>query len=80
MNGTLLDGAAIGVIFGSVIRGGGVDGDNCDPRGRRTGPVNTTVQRPVYGTPSGIGGIRNGGWGGRTEAAGKNGRIYVGGA
>lgn len=61
-------GTAIGVIFGSVIRGGGVDGDNCDPRGRRTGPVNTTVQRPVYGTPSGIGGIRNGGWGGRTAA------------
>src|SRR5690349_4691310 len=51
-------GTAIGVIFGSVIRGGGVDGDNCDPRGTRRGPVNTTVQRPVYGTPSGMGGMR----------------------
>ena len=60
-------GTAIGIIFGSVIRGGGVDGDNCDPRGHHRGPVNTSVQRPVYGTPSGIGGIRTGGgWGGGT--------------
>ena len=59
-------GTGIGVIFGSVIRGGGVDGDNCDPRPRTRGPVNTTVSRPVYGTPSGMGGIRTGGWGGNT--------------
>ena len=65
-------GTGIGVIFGSVIRGGGVDGDNCDPRGTRNrGPVNTSVHRPVYGTPSGMGGIRTGstgGWGGNTGA------------
>jgi hypothetical protein len=64
-------GTAIGIIFGSVIRGGGVDGDNCDPRGARRGPTNTTVQRPVYGTPSGMGGIRTGGtggWGGGSGA------------
>jgi len=64
-------GTAIGVIFGSVIRGGGVDGDNCDPRGTHRGtrgPVNTTVQRPVYGTPSGMGAVRGGGWGGGTGA------------
>jgi hypothetical protein len=62
-------GTGIGVIFGSVIRGGVVDGDNCDPRGtRRTGgAVNTSVQRPVYGTPS-RGGIGTGGWGGNTGA------------
>ena len=66
-------GTAIGVIFGSVIRGGVVDGDNCDPRGTHRGtrgPVNTTVQRPVYGTPSGVGGMRSpGGWGGGGGAA-----------
>jgi hypothetical protein len=62
-------GTAIGIIFGSVIRGGGVDGDNCDPRGmHRGGAVNTSVQRPVYGSPSGMGGIRNGGWGGGSGA------------
>jgi hypothetical protein len=60
-------GGGWGTIFGAVIRGGGVDGDNCDPRGARRGPTNTTVQRPVYGTnPTGMGGIRTGGdWGGR---------------
>ena len=65
-------GTAIGIIFGSVIRGGVVDGDNCDPRGTRRGsrgPVNTTVQRPVYGTPAGVGGIRTGGWGGGSGVA-----------
>jgi hypothetical protein len=66
-------GTGIGVIFGSVIRGGGVDGDNCDPRGgvRRTGgtAVNTSVQRPVYGSPTGMGSARTGGWGGRTGGA-----------
>lgn len=33
-------------IFGVVIRGGGVDGDNCDPRPRGNRPPRTT---PVYG-------------------------------
>jgi hypothetical protein len=51
-------GTVIGVIFGSVLRGGGVDGDNCDPR--------PTSRRPVYGggqvyqpaNPGGMGGGR----------------------
>jgi hypothetical protein len=56
-------GTAIGVIFGSVIRGGGVDGDNCELHRRR--PTNTSVQRPDYGSnPSGMAGVRTGGWGG----------------
>jgi hypothetical protein len=65
-------GTAIGIIFGSVIRGGGVDGDNCDPRHTHRGPVNTSVQRPVYGVPTGMGGIRTGGtggWGGGSGVA-----------
>ena len=53
-------GGGWGTIFGAVIRGGGVDGDNCDPRGtRRTGiPQQRT---PDYGRPAGMGGIRSGG-------------------
>jgi hypothetical protein len=63
-------GTAIGVIFGSVIRGGGVDGDNCDPRGTRRGGSSVT-QRPDYGSnPSGMAGVRTGGWGGATATAG----------
>lgn len=61
-------GTAIGVIFGSVIRGGGVDGDNCDPRGRRggTGQEHSVVYgRPGAANP-GMGSIRTGGWGGGT--------------
>lgn len=62
-------GTAIGVIFGSVIRGGAVDGDNCELHRRR--PTNTAVQRPVYGTnPSGMADARTGGWGGRTATIG----------
>ena len=57
-------GNVLGGIFGSVIRGGGVDGDNCDPRGRRGG---AGQQHPVYGSnPGGMGTIRTGGWGGGT--------------
>jgi hypothetical protein len=60
-------GTAIGVIFGSVIRGGGVDGDNCDLHRR---PSTSTTQRPVYGgNPSGMAGARTGGWGGTTATA-----------
>jgi hypothetical protein len=59
-------GGGWGTIFGAIIRGGGVDGDNCDPRGgtvqRRGG-----TQMPVYNpNPGGMGGARTGGYGGRT--------------
>ena len=62
-------GTAMGGIFGAVIRGGVVDGDNCDlhrsPRSGARGPVNTTVNYPVYGrNPGGMTGVRSGGWGG----------------
>jgi hypothetical protein len=68
-------GTAIGVIFGSVIRGGGVDGDNCDLHRRRP----TTTQRPDYGRPpAGMAGVRNGGWGGATATTG--GARPIGGA
>jgi hypothetical protein len=65
-------GGGWGTIFGAIIRGGGVDGDNCDPRGRRTG---SGSQRPVYGRPDygsnpGMGTIRTGGWGGGTTITG----------
>jgi hypothetical protein len=54
-------GGVIGGVIGVVVRGGGVDGDNCeihDRRGRR---------RPVYSPmPGGVaGGRRPGGWGGQ---------------
>ena len=40
-------GSVLGGIFGTILRGGVVDGDHCDPRtdGRRRG-------RPTYGGPS----------------------------
>ena len=45
-------------IFGAVIRGGGVDGDNCDPRPRSTAG-RPPMRAPVYGSnPSGMGGGR----------------------
>ena len=61
-------GPAIGAIFGAVIRGGGVDGDNCDPRGgAHRGPTAIGAQMPVYGQPP-RGATRGGGWGGTTAA------------
>lgn len=49
--GTGGNGGGWGGIFGAVIRGGGVDGDNCDPRPRTSRPGTTG---PVYnGNPSG---------------------------
>ena len=48
-------GGGWGTIFGAVIRGGGVDGDNCDPRGGRARPQTRAPiygQNPVYGQPS----------------------------
>jgi hypothetical protein len=63
-------GTVMGGVFGAVIRGGVVDGDNCDlhrsPRSGARGPVNTAVNYPVYGRNPGMGAIRGGGWGGRT--------------
>lgn len=63
-------GSILGGIFTVVIRGGGVDGDNCDPRteGR---PAHTSVNNriPVIGTFPGSGrmggGFPGGGRGGR---------------
>jgi len=56
-------GSVLGGIFGSVIRGGVVDDDHCDPRGggvRRGGrPIGGDVYRP-----SGTGGMIGAGMGG----------------
>lgn len=41
-------GGVLGGIIGAVIRGGGVDGDHCEPHGRRGGVY---TGRPVY-TPT----------------------------
>jgi hypothetical protein len=44
-------GGGWGTIFGAVIRGGGVDGDNCDPRGTRR----PTAGGGTYGgNPAGV--------------------------
>lgn len=52
-------GGGWGGIFGAVIRGGGVDGDNCDPRPRSTAG-RPPMRAPVYGTnPNGMGSGRN---------------------
>ncbi|HET9425880.1 MAG TPA: hypothetical protein VFO55_10950 [Gemmatimonadaceae bacterium] len=57
--GTGGSGGGWGGIFGVVIRGGGVDGDNCEPRPRsRPGTRTTPVYSPNpsaggYGFPSG---------------------------
>ena len=46
-------GSGWGGIFGAIIRGGGVDGDNCDPRPNSTRPP---MRTPVYnGNPNGMG-------------------------
>ena len=57
-------GAVLGGIFGAVIRGGGVDGDNCDPRtegGRGRVPVSINNRIPIVGTFPGSGRIGGGG-------------------
>jgi hypothetical protein len=52
-------GGIMGGIFGAIIRGGTVDGDNCDPRG---GAGRYPSHPPVYGgnpnAPTGAGGAR----------------------
>lgn len=64
-------GSILGGIFTVVIRGGGVDGDQCDPRtdGRRRGPMSVNNRIPVIGTFPGSGRIGGGGFpgGGRTR-------------
>lgn len=58
-------GAVLGGILGAVIRGGAVDGDNCerDHGGRRRGgrPVYGPNTGGVYGSPGGVYGGRTGG-------------------
>jgi hypothetical protein len=53
-------GIGMGGIFGAIIRGGGVDGDNCDPRpsGSNRRPTGQPVYVPNSGRP--IGGIVGG--------------------
>jgi hypothetical protein len=48
-------GSILGSIFGAIIRGGTVDGDHCDPRGRgRRGPPPGFPASPLpRGTPGG---------------------------
>jgi len=41
-------GGVFGGGTGSVIRGGGVDGDHCDPHGRRGGGIGIIFRSPVY--------------------------------
>jgi hypothetical protein len=48
-------GTGWGGIFGAIIRGGVVDGDNCDSRG---GGARRPQGRPVYGRPGGMGEAR----------------------
>ncbi|MEO5902819.1 MAG: hypothetical protein ABIQ55_02285 [Gemmatimonadaceae bacterium] len=64
-------GSVLGGIFSVVIRGGGVDGDQCDPRtdGRGRGPISINNRIPVIGTFPGSGRIGGGGMsrGGRTR-------------
>jgi hypothetical protein len=55
------DGSGIGIggIFGAIIRGGTVDGDNCDPRpsGNNRRPTRT---QPIYQNPMNPGGMSAG--------------------
>lgn len=54
-------GSGIGTIIGVVLRGGGVDGDECDPRtdgrGRNGGTIAINNRIPVIGTFPGSGRI-----------------------
>jgi hypothetical protein len=55
-------GGIFGPVIGVVVRGGGVDGDNCEIHDRRRG------RRPVYSPAPG--GRTSGGWGGGRIATG----------
>jgi hypothetical protein len=66
--GSAGSGGGWGGIFGAVIRGGGVDGDNCDPR---PGSARPPMRTPVYGSnPSGGYGGGNGRTSGSTIRGG----------
>ena len=56
-------GSILGGIFTVVIRGGGVDGDQCDPRTDGRGGGNTAINNrmPVIGTFPGSGRVGGGG-------------------
>lgn len=65
--GAILGGIAGVLARGAIIRGGGVDGDNCEPHGAGTmggmhgGVFGGGGYHPEQG---GYGGVRHGGWGG----------------
>jgi hypothetical protein len=66
-------GSILGGIFTVVIRGGGVDGDNCDPRteGRPGGHTSVNNRIPVIGTFPGSGRIGGGFPGGGYPGGGR---------
>jgi len=41
-------GGIIGAIGGAILRGGVVDGDHCDPRGRRGGGILINQRGPIF--------------------------------
>jgi hypothetical protein len=41
-------GAIIGAIGGAILRGGVVDGDHCDPRGRHGGTILVNHRGPIF--------------------------------
>jgi hypothetical protein len=69
------DGIGIGDVIGVVLRGGIVDGDDCDPRsdGRRRGGISINNRIPVIGTFPGSG--RIGGSIGASIPSGRRGRF-----
>jgi hypothetical protein len=68
-------GIGIGTVIGVVLRGGIVDGDDCDPRsdGRRRGGISINNRIPVIGTFPGSG--RIGGGIGASIPSGRRGRF-----
>ncbi|MGH7625209.1 MAG: hypothetical protein ACREOJ_07820 [Gemmatimonadaceae bacterium] len=54
----------IGSIIGVILRGGVVDGDNCDPRGHggTTMPIGIIMPMPVHGSPAGTSHRPRAGW------------------
>jgi len=65
--GAILGGIAGAIARGAIIRGGGVDGDNCEPHGPSTmGGMHGGIGRTgsYHPMPGGYGGGRHGGLGG----------------
>jgi outer membrane biosynthesis protein TonB len=50
------NGGGWGTVLGSILRGGVIDGDNCDPRGQpgRRPSTGTIYRRPTSGYPMGM--------------------------